>query len=139
MKFHFSVFILLFFSTVFCSSPRNVTTPGDLDRADEDLKSTEGPQNTIIIGEFLGEAIDRTSDVVNSSNRREAFVRVIEVVKAGSDYHGQFTDGDRITVEFDRGWSGDDSKQAVLNKGDQFKAELIELDTRITIYYYEKI
>lgn len=141
MKNVFPLLVLMAFTAAFCSSPKGITTPegvGNQDSEEKDIPN-EAPQNTFIQGVFIGEKIDRESDVVNNPGRREAYIEIQEIVQTGSNYHGQFHAGDQIKVFFEKGWSGDNSGQVPLNKGDLFKAELIETETRITVYHYDKI
>lgn len=137
-------FLLLFFfaiSAVFCSGPKGITTPEGVQSqsGDEDEISTEAPQNTFIRGVFISDAVDRDSDVVGNRKRTEAHIKVEEILRAGSNYHGQFHAGDKLKVFFANGWSGDNTGHIPLNPGDTFKAELIESETRITIYNYAKL
>lgn len=141
MKNNFLLLVFFAISAVFCSGPKGVATSEGVQNQndDEEKISTEGPQNTFIRAIFISDAVDRDSDVTGDQNLTEAHIKIEEILKPGSNYHGQFHAGDRIKVFFDYGWSGDSSGQVPLNSGDSFKAELIETETRITIYNYEKI
>lgn len=141
MKNAFILLVITALTAVFCSSPKGVTAPKGIQNSnsEEEERPDEGPQNTFILGIFLGESVNRAGDVVNHPGRNKAHIKVKEVLKAGSNYHGQFHAGDKLEVFFESGWSGDQSGQVPLNRGDTFKAELIETETRITIYHYDKI
>ena len=126
-------------AAVSCKSPEATASRSEpetpaTEKDDAISGRAEAPVNSQIQGVFLG-PIDSGSDRHN-----QAEVIVKKLLVRGYDYHGQFLEGDTVTVTFQQGFKHRDEEYLkTLRIGDRFKAELIQNESRLSVYNYEKL